>query len=98
LLLRPIGQELIAIAYSKFSNEEKGEFRKKLKKIDFNLSHHYWKYIFWNNKMLGKELRLKKGIILKLMGKPIIGYNVDKEMKRVYRLYNENFDFSIKPL
>ncbi|CAM1341668.1 DNA sulfur modification protein DndB [Tenacibaculum aestuarii] len=96
LLLRPIGQELISIAYSKFDDSEIANFEKKLVKIDFNLSNDYWKYVFWNDKMLGKELRLKKGIILKLMGKPIKGYNIDNEMKRIYKLYNKIYNFSIK--
>ncbi len=95
LLLRPIGQEIIAIAYSKFKINEIDEFKEKLKKIDFNLSHDYWKYVFWNEKMLGKEIRLKKALILKLMGKPIPNYDLKKEMDRVYKLHNKNFNLSI---
>src|SRR5690606_13790908 len=59
LLLRPVGQELIAGAYLKFQDEDKSIFINKLKKIDFNLSGDIWKYIFWNEKMLGKNLKLK---------------------------------------
>ena len=98
LLMRPVGQELLSNAFVKFNKTEKTEFKKKIKKIDFNLSHPNWRYVFWNEKMLGKELRLKKGIILELVGKPLPGFNLEKEMKRVYKLHNEEYLLKIKPV
>ena len=91
LLLRPVGQELIAQVYTKFESNEIENFKKKLREIDFDLSHSNWKYVFWNGKMLGKELKLKKGIFHKLFDKPIQNYNVDEEKKRVYKLFNVEY-------
>ncbi len=98
LLMRPVGQELLSIAFTKFDLKNKDEFQKKIKKINFNLSHHNWRYVFWNDKMLGKELRLKKGILLELMDKSIPGFNLNKEMKRVYKLHNKKYTLKIKPV
>ena len=67
LLLRPVGQELIANAYTKFSANELSEFKRKLRLVNFNLSGNIWKYIFWNEKMLGKEAKLKNNLLLFLL-------------------------------
>ena len=70
LLLRPVGQKLIAQAYTEFDEDNKAAFWSKLRNIDFTLSGDIWKYLFWNDgKMIGKELRLKRKLLLYLLGK-----------------------------
>ncbi|MDB2385578.1 DGQHR domain-containing protein [Polaribacter sp.] len=96
LLMRPVGQELLSNAFVKFNATDRTEFKKKIKKIDFNLSHPNWRYVFWNDKMLGKELRLKKGILFQLLGKPLPNFNLNTEMTRVYKLHNKKYNLNIK--
>jgi DNA sulfur modification protein DndB len=64
LLLRPVGQELIAKSYMKFNQDEIQDFSNKLRRVNFNLSNSNWKYLFWNEKMLGKEQKLKNCMLL----------------------------------
>ena len=71
---------------------------RKNKKINFNLSHSNWIYVFWNDKILGKELRLKKAILLELMGKSLSSLDLDNEIKRVYKLNNKKYKTKIKPV
>lgn len=99
LLLRPVGQELIANAYTKFvGSNDIDEFKRKLREIDFNLSGNNWKYIFWNEKMLGKELKLKNDIMLFLLGKFTNTNEIHREVARVYRLHNQEYSDEIQPI
>lgn len=98
LLLRPVGQELIANAYTKFSNNEKDEFKRKLREVDFNLSSNNWKYVFWNEKMLGKEGRLKNNLLLFLLGKFNDSNDIHQEMTRIYKLHNQEYTSHIQPI
>lgn len=95
LLMRPVGQELLSNAFLKFENDI-DTFKNKLQKIDFNLSNNIWKYVFWNEKMLGKEIKLKKALLMHLLGKPILNYDLHKEMKRIYKQYNDVYSNNIE--
>lgn len=99
LLLRPTGQELIAFAYTNFEDNEKEDFNEKIKLIDFNLSSVNWKYIFWNEKMLGKNIKLKKSLVLYLLGKDIGTFDINEEIKNIYEQYNLQYSNDlIQPL
>ncbi len=99
LLLRPVGQELIANAYKKFvDSNDIEEFKRKLREIDFNLSSNNWKYIFWNEKILGKEIRLKNNILLFLLGKFTNANEIHQEVARVYGLHNQEYSDEIQPI
>ncbi|MFE3849296.1 DGQHR domain-containing protein [Flavobacterium sp. LB3P45] len=91
LLLRPTGQELLAIAYTKFNLEEREILINKLRLIDFDLSSENWKYIYWNEKMLGKEAKLKNDLILFLLGKNVNAVNIHNNMNRVYQSYGQDY-------
>lgn len=60
LLLRPVGQKLVAYAFSRFEMQERDIFKRKIREVDFTLSGNIWKYLFWNEKMITGEDRLKK--------------------------------------
>ncbi|MGD9491840.1 MAG: DNA sulfur modification protein DndB [Bacteroidales bacterium] len=98
LLLRPVGQELIANAFAKFSNNELGVFKNRISQVDFNLSSNIWKYLFWNEKMLGKEIKLKNNLLLFLLGKYNNVNEIHREMARVYRLNNQPYNNHIIPM
>lgn len=98
LLLRPVGQELIANAYTKFSANELSEFKRKLRLVNFNLSGNIWKYIFWNEKMLGKEAKLKNNLLLFLLGAYTNVDDIHHEMDRVYILNNQDYQNHIQPI
>jgi DNA sulfur modification protein DndB len=98
LLLRPVGQELIAMAYNKFTPQERAILVDKLRLIDFNLSSANWKYIFWNEKMLGKEAKLKNDLILFLLGKNNNEANIHGNMNRVYQSFGQNYNNHISPI
>jgi DNA sulfur modification protein DndB len=98
LLLRPVGQELIANAYTKFSTAELSEFKRKLRLIDFNLSGNIWKYIFWNEKMLGKEAKLKNNLLLFLLGKNTNEDEVHESMRRVYNTNGQEYENHVHPI
>lgn len=92
LLLRPVGQEIIAKTYNYFKNINKiDDLTNNITKIDFNLSGPYFNYLFWNNgKMVGKDLRLKLNLILFLLNENN-DLKIHKEMQRVYKSYNLNY-------
>lgn len=98
LLLRPAGQELIANAFTKFSNVEYDTFKNKIAQVDFNLSGNVWKYVFWNQKMLGKETKLKNNLLLFLLGKFNNANEINREMTRVYALNNQTYNNHIEPI
>jgi len=98
LLLRPVGQELIANAFTKFSNNELNTFKNKIAQVDFNLSGNVWKYVFWNQKMLGKETKLKNSLLLFLLGKFNNTNEINREMSRVYTLNNQTYNNHIEPI
>jgi DNA sulfur modification protein DndB len=89
LLLRPVGQEILAKTYKHFLNLRKIKtLEENITKIDFNLSGDNFKYLFWNNsKIVGKELRLKQNLILYLLNE-CNGKKVHPEMTKIYKSYN----------
>ena len=98
LLLRPAGQELIANAFTKFTNNEHNTFKNKIAHVDFNLSSNVWKYVFWNQKMLGKETKLKNNLLLFLLDKFNNANEINREMTRVYGLNNQTYNNHIDPI
>jgi DNA sulfur modification protein DndB len=95
LLMRPVGQELIAKAFTQFQENELEEFKLKLRKIDFDLSSNNWKYVFWNGKMLGKELKLKNNLLFFMLGKFNDRNYIIREMRRIYGLNNQEYNDDI---
>lgn len=89
LLLRPVGQKLLAFAYSRFESSEKQLFKSRIRQVDFSLSGNTWKYLFWNEKMISGENKLKKNLLMFLIGKYNNPQEIHSEMSRVYGLNNE---------
>jgi DNA sulfur modification protein DndB len=100
LLLRPVGQELLAKTYKHFKNLNKIDILKdNIRKIDFNLSGTNFKYLFWNNgKMLPKELNLKQKLILYLLNEFKDSNYINENIKKVYKNFNLVYKSNIKPL
>lgn len=99
LLLRPVGQVLIAKAYMTFDSSNIEIFRQKIIQIDFNLSSKNWKYLYWTgDKMLGKNEVLKRNVILFLLGKFTNERIITKEMKSIYDDYNIEYTDRIEPI
>lgn len=96
LLLRPEGQLTIAELYMYFSQKgvkELSSFKKKLPKIDFNLTNPIWRYLYWNGeKMNHKNRPLKKRVLLYLLGEKIDLTILKKDIQKVYDDYNDKFD------
>lgn len=91
LLLRPVGQELVAKTYLKFRDVEMHDFMDRLRLVNFNLSSPNWKYLFWNGKMQGKEQKLKNCMLPFIMGKFDDANYIHNEMRRVYTLNNLSY-------
>ena len=96
LLLRPVGHTLLAHTFLKFVQDNLQLFKDRLKQVEFNLSSSNWKYLFWNEKMITGEDRLKKNVLLFILGK----YDDDDEsfhaeMNRVYELNNAEYNNQI---
>ncbi len=98
LLLRPVGQKLIAYAFSRFDDDEREIFRNKIRLVDFSLSGNTWKYLYWNEKMITGEDRLKKNLLMYLLGKFEASGEIHQEMNRVYTLNNEEYHDHIMPI
>lgn len=101
LLLRPVGQELIAKIYKQFLDKNELEnLSSKIRLVNFNLSGDLFQYIFWHNgKMLGKEDELKIKLLSYILGMYKHGAHIEKELKRVYNNFNVQYiDNSIKPI
>ena len=100
LLLRPVGQELLAKTYKHFKNVNKSDVLKSnIRKIDFNLSGDNFKFLFWNNgKMLPKELTLKQNLILYLLKEYKDSKYINESLKRIYKNFNVEYRDNIKPL
>lgn len=100
LLLRPVGQELLARTYKHFKNVQKIDVLKNnIRKVDFNLSGSNFNYLFWNNgKMLPKELTLKQNLILYILGEFKNETFINDNMKKVYKSFNLEYKKTIKPL
>ncbi len=95
LLLRPVGHTLLAHAFIKFEPEELQVFKDRLKHVEFNLSSNNWKYLYWNEKMLTGEDRLKKNVLFYILGKYDEHELLHLEMSRVYELNNLEYDNQI---
>lgn len=91
LLLRPVGQKLLSQVYKMFTENELQVFKGKIKQVEFNLSSDIWKYLYWNEKMLIGEDKLKKNLLLFMLGKYTDEENIHKEMRRIYELNNVNY-------
>ncbi len=93
LLLRPIGQEIVAKIYYEFLIRNEIEILKsKIRKIDFNLSGSLLKYLFWHNgKMQPKNNELKINIFKYVLGLNIDETNFHKEMKKLYESFGASY-------
>lgn len=98
LILRPVGQELIANAYSYFSDKEKTMFVEKIKKVNFSLNGNNWMYIFWNEKILGKNIKVKNDILLFLLGKNQNAKALHDDVSKVYKQHNKEYKNHITPV
>lgn len=100
LLLRPVGQELIAKNYKEFEKRGKlDKLKNNLRKIDFDLNGPTWKYIFWNSpKMIPKEEELKNYLIPYLLGDPTNEEEIQSSIKRIYKSFNLEYKNHIKPI
>jgi DNA sulfur modification protein DndB len=101
LLLRPVGQELIAKIYKLFLDKnELDKLKSKIRSVNFNLSGNLFRYIYWNNgKMLGKEEQFKIKLLSYVLGIYSHGTHIEKELKRVYKNFNVDYVVnSIKPI
>lgn len=92
LLLRPVGHKLLASAYIQFQENEIQALKDRLRQVNFNLSSDNWLYLYWNEKMLGKELTLKKNVLLFMIGKYENEELIHTEMSRIYDNFNEDYD------
>ncbi len=92
LLLRPVGHKLLAHVYKEFQADELQIFKEKIRQVEFNLSSETWKYLYWNEKMLTGEDRLKKNLLLFMLGKYDNEDDIHAEMHRVYELNNANYN------
>ena len=91
LLLRPVGQELLAYAFSKFQENETQAFIDRIKQVELNLSNENWIYLYWNDKMLGKELSLKRKVLSFIIGKFDNEEDIHLGMSRVYEAHNQEY-------
>jgi DNA sulfur modification protein DndB len=102
LLLRPEGQLLIAEFYKYFYDKGPSAFKKfklDLPKIDLHLSSDTWKYIFWTgSKVISKNKKLKKDILLHLLGEKINSKELNENIKAIYKEYNEEYKGQITAL
>lgn len=99
LLLRPVGQVLVAKVYNEFRNKNKlQDFKKMIVKVDFNLSGNNWKYIFWNDKMLSKNESLKKNLLNFLLNNYSKEKELQKEIGKIYESYNLEYKNHILPV
>lgn len=98
LLLRPIGQRLLASAYTLFQENERELFIRKLRLIDFNLSSGNWKYLVWNDKILKGKITLQKNVLLYLFGKFDNEEYINREMTELYESFNEEYDNHLVPV
>lgn len=99
LLLRPVGQVLIAKVYNEFMNKNKiDDFKKLITKIDFNLSGNTWKYIYWNDKMLPKNESLKKNLLNFLLNNYSKEKELQKEIGKIYESFNLEYKNHILPV
>ncbi len=93
LLLRPIGQEIIAKIYYEFLKKREIEtLKSKIRKIDFNLSGKLLKYLFWHNgKMQPKNNELKINIFKYVLGLNMDEINFHKEMEKLYESFGDSY-------
>jgi DNA sulfur modification protein DndB len=101
LLLRPEGQLLFTEIYSLFENDNIDDFKKKVSKIDFNLSNSIWNYVFWDNGiMVSKNKKLKTTIFRHLLGKTTDSEKsyLNTEMTKIYAKYGQKYQYTIQPV
>lgn len=100
LLLRPEGQLLFASVYKEFENLKKLKvFKENVSKIDFNLSGHNWKYVFWKgDKMEPKHKKIKRSIFRFLLGKKEEENYITTELTKIYKEYNLTFKNNLTPV
>jgi DNA sulfur modification protein DndB len=100
LLLRPIGQVLLARVYKEFESKKKlNMLKSNIRKVDFNLSGPVWEYIYWNNnKMLSKNEKLKKSLLNYILGNFDDKGWLTKELTKMYESVNLEYKGHIKPV
>lgn len=96
LLLRPVGHKLLATVYNKFETNERQDFIDRISQVNFNLSSPNWIYIYWNEKMIGKELTLKKNMLAYMIGKYDDTNFIHEGMTRIYENHNQDYDNHIE--
>ncbi len=89
LLLRPVGQVMIANVYMEAKKKNKvGDFLSKVREVDFNLSCSNWKYLLWNGgKMIPKNEALSRRSLLVLLG---LEPNPDEVNRLRSKFYTDN--------
>ncbi|TGE09956.1 DNA sulfur modification protein DndB [Hymenobacter fodinae] len=99
LLLRPLGQILIASVYKNFANESPKRFKAfkaQIKKVDFDLSHQNWKYTFWDNgTIVTKRPALKKTVLLYILGETIDKDAMEKSLTKLYEEHGDKYENSL---
>lgn len=100
LLLRPIGQELVARLYKAFLNTNQVEIlQQRIRNVNFNLSGNTLKYLFWNNgKMQSKEEDLKFKLLAYLVGLDVSHSFINDEMQRIYNNFNDEYRNHLSPI
>jgi DNA sulfur modification protein DndB len=100
LLLRPEGQLLIASLYKHFESLGSKQFiafKKKLPKVNFQLSSPLLKYLFWTGeKMNTKNKSLKRKTFLFQLGANIDDTLLEKEYTALYNEYNDEFKTALQ--
>jgi DNA sulfur modification protein DndB len=102
LLLRPEGQLLIASLYKYFESlgrKQFIDFKKRLPKINYQLSNPLLKYLFWTGeKMNTKNKGLKRKSFLFLLGDHVDAKSLKKDYSDLYKEYNDEFKIQLKPI
>jgi DNA sulfur modification protein DndB len=99
LLLRPMGQELLANVFSHLDKKGKKEvFINNIRKIDFNLSGKIYNLLFWNDgKIISKNIKLKNNLTLYLLNEYLKEDEIKEEMTKLYKTYNVEY-IHLKPV
>lgn len=97
LLLRPVGQELVARIYMEFKkNNDLDNLKTKLRKVDFNLSGNIFRYLFWHKgKMQSKDKDLKYKLLKYILGIFDNKKFIDTKMTEIYKNSGAVYDSNL---
>ncbi|MBL7823164.1 MAG: DGQHR domain-containing protein [Saprospiraceae bacterium] len=100
LLLRPEGQLILASLYKHFESLGRKQFvafKKRLPKMNFQLSSPLLKYLFWTGeKMNTKNKALKRKSFLYQLGANVDATLLKKEYTALYNEYNDEFKTTLR--